>query len=520
MSAPADTIGQPFEQETPVLRLTSPIVVAWNSFLNLCNEVWTLLVVFVTMPILIRGMGKDGFGLFSLAWVVLGYMAILDLGVSRAATKFVSEHLSRSQVGSVERVCRAALTSNLILGIAGSVAAWLTAPWLVEHVFKIPLSLQYQARITFYALALSIPVMLVQASIRAVLSSYQKFGWINTINASAITLQLGGACALTLLGLSIDRIVIACVIVRAIAMVGFAFGLARINPRLLQPGFAETGELWHLLKFGGWVSLSQIMTPVLLYLDRVLVVVLSSLAAMTVYVIPSEIVARLRIVPASLINSLFPSLSEHSAPSSIASRQHLYAESIKYILLLLLPCFLLLAIFGTDLISLWIGPEYAKPGGQVLRVLSAGGLLNALGFVPSAALVALGRPDIPAKFHVIEVPLYLLLSFALIPRWGILGAALAVSSRLIIDSCALFWAARRFVGCALAYQTPRRVIELNVGLACLFLLIHKWTNVPGGRLLAAAACLLGYCFAGWFIVLGERERPIISHILRMGGKVA
>jgi len=520
MSTPTNCIPQQLEQGVPVAQFTSPLVVARNSLLNLCNEVWTLAVVFLTMPILIHRLGKDGFGLFSLAWVVLGYMAILDLGVSRAATKFVSEHLSRSQSASVEQVCRAALTSNLILGCAGCLAAWFAAPWLVDHVFRIPASLQQQAHVIFLALALSIPIMLVQAEIRAVLSSYQRFVWINAVNALAITLQLGGACALTVLGFPIDRIVIACVIVRAFAMGAFALGLAQINRKLLKPGLAETGELWRLLKFGGWVSLSQIMTPVLLYLDRVLVVALSSLAEMTLYVVPSEIIARLRIVPSSLVNSLFPSLSEHSVSASNEARRRLYGESLKYILLVLLPCFMLLAIFGTDVISLWIGADYAKSGGVVLRILSVGGLLNALGFVPSAALVALGRPDLPAKFHVLEVPLYLLLSLVLIPKWGIVGAAVAVATRLVVDACALFWAAHRFVDCTLAYRTARRVIETNVALGFAFLLIHSWTDVPATRLFAAAACFLGYLSASWFLVLSEQERPIVTRILLMGSRIA
>src|SRR5258708_1231332 len=129
-------------EQFPAIRLTPPMLIARNSFLSLCSEVWTLLVVLVTMPIVIRALGKDAFGLFSLAWVVLGYMAMLDFGVSRAATQFVSMHLSRNQLVSVERVCRTAIASNLALGLIGGAVVLVLTPWLTNRVFHVPLPLQ------------------------------------------------------------------------------------------------------------------------------------------------------------------------------------------------------------------------------------------------------------------------------------------------------------------------------------------------------------------------------------------
>ncbi len=507
-------------EEQSGTRLTPPLVVARNSFLNLSNEIWTFLVVFATMPMLVRTLGKDGFGLFSLAWVILGYLAILDLGVSRAATKFISEHLSQLQLSLVERVCRTAITSNLILGIAGGVIVLLAAPWLAVHVFRIPASLQSEARIAFEALALSIPILLVQAVLRAILSSYQRFGWINLINSAAVTVQWGCAAILAFRGLPVGQIVVVCVIVRALATVGYALVLGSIDWKFLKPGFADLRDLWRLLRFGGWVSVSQLMTPILIYLDRILIASLASLAAMTVYVIPYEVIARLRVIPSSLVNALFPSLSERSAVPSRQEHLRLYTESFRYMLLILLPCFMTLAWVGPEIISLWIGPDYAAAGGIVLRILALGALLNSMSYVPYAALIAFGRPDLPAKFHLIELPLYLLLSLWLIPRWGIRGAALAVAVRLSADAIALLWAAAKYVDCSASYSRVHKVIVLNIALAVAFIALRSWTDSAAARLAGAALCLLGYGIASWFFVLGERERPLLARIFQLGSRAA
>ena len=194
------------------LRLTSHLRVAQNAVLSLYSEIWTLLVVFVTMPIVIHALGADAFGLFSLAWVVLGYMAILDFGVSRAATKFISEHLSRGELAPVERIARASVAANLVLGVIGGGIVLALAGWLANRVFHVPVELQTEARTIFRALAMSIPILLVQAVLRAILCSYQRFGWISIFNALATTLQWTSACALAWLGFHVGMIVVVSVV--------------------------------------------------------------------------------------------------------------------------------------------------------------------------------------------------------------------------------------------------------------------------------------------------------------------
>lgn len=508
------------QKPAKTVRLTSPLVVARNSFLNLSSEVWTVLVIFATMPVVIRTLGKDAFGLFSLAWVVLGYMTMLDFGVSRAATKFVSEHLSKEQHAAVERVCRTAIASNLVLGIFGGAIVLILTPWLTNRAFHVPSQLQPEARRIFYALSLSIPILLIHAVLRALLSSYQKFGWISFLNSLAVTVQWGGASLLAVLGYRVDAIVIVCVGVRAFVTVGYAIILARIDRRLLGLDFSDFDELWRLLRFGGWVTISQSLTPVFIYLDRILIASLMSVGAMTIYVVPYELISRLRVVPQSLVSALFPSFSEHSGTPSKDALVRLYSESLKYLLFILLPCFLLLGLFGSEITSAWVGPEYAEWGGRVLRIMAASALLNSLAVVPYSALVALGRPDIPARFYLAELPLYVALSFILIPRWGIAGAAWAVSARLALDAVALFWGARKYVWCAAAYQGFWRPIGLNL-VAALFLEALHLAAIPTvARLTGGIACSVAYLFAGWFFVLSKNERPLLIRVFQMGGPSA
>ncbi len=104
---------------TTSAKLSSSPLLARNATLNLIAEGWTFLTLIVAFPKLVAYLGNTRFGLFSLAWVVIGYLAFLDIGVNRAATKFLSEYLATGNEQSVPQLVRLAILTNLGLGLLG-----------------------------------------------------------------------------------------------------------------------------------------------------------------------------------------------------------------------------------------------------------------------------------------------------------------------------------------------------------------------------------------------------------------
>jgi len=107
-----------------VSRLTSHGItgglLARNTLLNFIGQVVPLLVGVGTIPFIVRGLGTERFGLLSLAWVVLGYFAVFDLGLGRATTKFVAEALGRGEDEEIPSIVWTAVTVQSVLGIVGA----------------------------------------------------------------------------------------------------------------------------------------------------------------------------------------------------------------------------------------------------------------------------------------------------------------------------------------------------------------------------------------------------------------
>ena len=481
------------------------------------TEGWIFLVLLVAMPKLVSFLGETSFGLFSLAWVVIGYLAFLDIGVNRAATKFVSEHLAEQDHDSTHRIVRTALVANLVLGLAGGLIVVLASPYLIHSVFKVSGDLKGQAQLAFYAVGLAVPVLLVQGVFRAVLSSYQRFGWINAVNAVTTTAQWGAAALLAWKGHGVAAVVFSTVVARILATLVYGVVLFRLLPDLQLLSMRGMHGLPKLLHFGSWVTVSQLVSPLLVYLDRVLIASFISLAAVTLYTVPYEVMTRLRVIPSSLVGTLYPAFSERSGENERAQLDWLYEGSVRYLVILLLPLVLFLFVLGPDLFGIWMGRSFAAQTSGVVVILAVGVLANALAYVPYNLLQALGRPDLTGKFHLIELPIYAALCLVLIPRWGIAGAALASTLRFVLDSSLLFWAAGRFGRCSLRSFCTGALLRVGLlgGAFAVFLAAIKLgLSSPLARLGMGVLALGVALIAAWIFVVDSREKPRISGALR------
>lgn len=414
-------------------------LLARNTLLNLIGQVLPLLIGVATIPFVIRGLGTDRFGLLSIAWVVLGYFTVFDLGLGRATTKFVSEVLGKGDQERVPRVVWTAVTAEALLGIAGAIVLVVITPLLVGRVLNVPRELIAEAKTTFYLLAISVPVVLTSSSFRGVLAAAQRFDLVNAV-------KIPTSCAtylLPLVGLALGFNLPGIVVLILLARVGGLAAYVTLNLRAIPRLKSYSGSLAffpRLFAFGGWIMVSSVVSPILVYFERFLIGSLLSVAALAFYSAPYEMVTRLTIIPTSLTMTLFPAFS---TLEGVQNRQRLatvFARSVKYVLLTLAPIVLVITLFAEDILRLWLGTDFAKESTAVLQLLAIGVLINSLAHTPFSLLQGVGRPDIPAKFHLLEMPVYIAMAWILVSKLGIVGAAMAWTIRVTLDTFLLFMA--------------------------------------------------------------------------------
>jgi O-antigen/teichoic acid export membrane protein len=256
-----------------------------------------------------------------------------------------------------------------------------------------------------------------------------------------------------MVGLKLPGIIVLILCVRLATLIAFLAINIRIFPNIktftIQPVL-----FLRLFKFGGWVTVSSIVGPILVYLDRFLIGSILTMTAVAFYTAPFEAVTRLSIIAGSLTISLFPAFSTLEGAGDRQKLGFYFASSVKYVLLVLTPIVLVVIFFAKEILNLWLGNEFATESAIGLRVLSAGVLVNSIAFIHYSLLQGTGRPDIPAKFHLIELPLHLAFAWILINHWGITGAALAWTIRVTLDAFLLFIATFKVI-----HLSPRLFIS-------------------------------------------------------------
>ena len=420
-------------------------LLARNTAYNLIGQISPFLVALISVPILIKGIGTERFGVLSMAWMVMGYFNLFDLGVGRATTKFVAEFI---ELGKRKELGPLVLTSLLILlgfGVIGGGIAAALSPWLVHRVLNITPGLQAEALPSFFLMALSVPVVILAAGARGILEADQRFGLINAIRIpSTSTTFLAPLVVMFFSGTLVHMIatLVICGIVSLTLYLIFGFRVLEIPWRgttLSRPYFRR------LLSFGGWITISNLVAPLMGNMDRFFIGSILTLTSVTYYVTPFDAATKLFIIPIGLVGVLFPAFSAYSASGSDRLPK-LHDTAIRYILLFMSPVVVVMIALAHPLLKLWLGPDLAQHCTVILQILGAGILFSSVGRVPQNAIQAVGRPDLTAKLFLIELPLYIPALLLATRAYGIVGAAAVWTARLIAESTVLFLMAQPLVG--------------------------------------------------------------------------
>src|SRR5215217_3531342 len=147
-----------------------------NATLNLGGWILPMGVALVTVPLLIRGLGTERFGVLTLSWVIIGYFGLFDFGLGRALTKLLAERIGSDREGEIPELVWTALFLMLVLGIVGALLLAVASPWMVRDVLRVSPGLEAETQRSFQLLAFSLPWVISTAGLLGTLEASQRFG--------------------------------------------------------------------------------------------------------------------------------------------------------------------------------------------------------------------------------------------------------------------------------------------------------------------------------------------------------
>jgi O-antigen/teichoic acid export membrane protein len=496
----------------PVLAVDGRLIVK-NTAINLLGYVLPFFFVVFATPYVVNGFGSERYAVLSLSWVLLGYFTIFDLGIGSATAKFIAEAMGRGEYHEISRLLWSGVFLQALLGgLGGSILAALV-PVFTTKVFSIPPSLLPEARHAFFVTAVYIPLTFVSGSFQGVFAAAQRFDLVNAAKLPAqLSIYIAGIAGVYF-HLSIADVVGLILAARVVILVLLVVVCFHMFPVLAKPQISKA-TFRIVASYGGWLTVSNTINPLMFYVDRLLIGSMIGMSALTYYNVPFDLAARVWIISSSLTVTLIPAFSVLSSGNERDRTGPILIKAIKYLTLISGPVVCLIAAFSRDLLRIWIGPEFASAGTATLQLLLVGTILDYPATVCSSFLEGAGHPSALAKTKLVYFPVHVLLCVAFLKGFGLVGAAAAFLVMRVVYSLSFSFFALRVVGISFA-GFLRRLLIPYVATSC-FLGVSLLSGHLGllTRVPLSCALLVLYMVLAWRYAVDRMDRAVLIGIPR------
>lgn len=397
-----------------------------NVIANVLGGGWAALVGLAFIPMYVRYLGIESYGLIGFFVTLQAWCFLLDLGLSgtlnREMARFsaggVSAQAIRHLMKSIEMLYAgiALLVATAVAVLSPAIAhGWLTAKTLssdtlAQAVFLMGLAIALQWMGTLY---------------RGALLGLHRQVWLSLTSASMATVR-GAGSVLVLVYISptiVAFFAFQCA-VSAIESVILGWYLRRHLPHPIAPATFSAQALRPVWKFAAGLGAVGILATALTQVDKLLLAKLLQLGEFGYFSLAVTVAGALAAAIVPVTNVAYPKLSELVAlgdEAALAAQYHKFAQLVS---VGVLPPALVLCLFAREIIELWTGDAaMASAVAPLLSVWVVGTALNGLMHIPYAAQLAHGWPRLALAMNALALLLVIPALMILVPRHGAIAAA-------------------------------------------------------------------------------------------------
>lgn len=401
-----------------------------------------MLVGIAAIPYIYKEIGIERIGVLTIIWALIGYFSIFDFGLGRAITQRIASLASNESDGQKRTIATTGVFLTLLIGMIGGMVGFGAIELVGVGWINSAQQLESEIHTSFLLACLAIPATTATAGLRGILEGEQHFKAINLFKlVLGLSNFLGPMAAIALFGPRLDYTVGSLVLAR--------YGILFAHHLCAKQVFGNLAnnlsrkESRQLVQFGGWMTLSNIIGPLMVVADRFLIANVLGAAVVAYYTLPAEFMIRLLILPAAITTSVFPVFSKALSEKKFTNAYVLYKKSM-LIILLMMGSVTAIIFFGAEFgIKMWLGSEFSEKSSAVASILSVGIIFNSMAQIPHAYIQASGDARSTALIHLVEAALYIPSLILLMQLQGIIGAALAWSLRAVLDLALMHFRAMR-----------------------------------------------------------------------------
>jgi len=478
----------------------------------------TAVVSFLIMPFIVHTLGDRMYGIWTLVATFIGYYGVLELGLSRAITRYSSAALGALDHEECNRVFNTALRiyvtlSLVVLVVTAAIAA------LSRFLVKNPADASLFWKIVLI-LGLSFALMFPTRVLSGLLEASLRFDRTATIDLMSLFIRTALVIVVLLLGYKVVGLALATLLASIPSVIAYVYSLRTELPFLrLDSKYWGWPTAKTLFSYSAFSFISQLAEILRYRVDNVVVAAFVGAAAVTHYRIGGALAQSffdLMLAIGGVFPSVFSRL-EGAKDFEGIKRTFFFATKITICVSSFIG-FGLIA-WGKPFIARWMGPSYLD-GYPVLVALVLGCVFTSSQGPSVGLLYGTSRHKFLALVNSIEGVTNLALSIILVRMMGIVGVALGTlvpmtASKLIVQP---------FYVCRVSHipyveylrRCGRTVAVVLLSLAIPFLLAEMLA-APDYKILVVLAVLSFTFYAAslWLFEFNSREKEVLKKALRL-----
>jgi O-antigen/teichoic acid export membrane protein len=399
----------------------------WNVLANFAGRGWIALMSIAFIPLYIKFMGIEAYGLVGFFTSLLALLSLLDLGLSTTINREMARYSVEPNQAKTERdLLRTLEVVYWAVGIIIGAAILFLSPLIAHYWIKAdklaPATVQQAVTLMGLVIAFQWPSSLYEGGLMGL---QQQVLW-NSIGASMATLRgVGIILILRFVSPTIQAFFGWQMVISALQTTVTAFCLWHSLPGKGQkPRFSKDLLLtiWH---FAAGMSAVSLVSLILTQMDKIILSKLLTLEMFGYYSFATAVASGLYRLTGPVFAALFPNFSKLAAPDNQEKLRQLYHRGCQLMSVVILPAAIVLTLFSPKILLAWTrNPVTVENTYRLVSVLIIGTMLNSLMYLPFALQLAHGWTALAFYKNVIAIIVFVPLAVFLAFRYGGIGAAL------------------------------------------------------------------------------------------------
>jgi O-antigen/teichoic acid export membrane protein len=412
-----------------------------NSLYSVASFIWPLLLLLFSVPYFIHKLGTEQYGLWVLIMSTIGTMGVLNLGISDALIKFVSEYHAKKDFVTLNRI----IGNTFLIYSLISVVVILVGLFILPHFIGFIGIKESHRKLAVFVLRIAIfgfVINLFMTNALSILKAFQRYDIPSKIEMVTNTIKIIGMMALLYLGFSLKEMAFAYVTSMAVGLMLILAFLKRNMPEIsLMPSF-NSGTIKMIFGFSIYSFLMGISGIIKYNVGNILVGRFLGVGYVPYFSVPLQVSTQILGAMRSLTTVSFPLFSSLRGVNKADTVKNIFVDASKLITALGFGIGGTIFLFSHNILSIWINPEFAAIANNPFKIMIIGFIFALTASVPYFFLMGSGYIKITASIQGLSMFLVLVLGPILVSMYGIVGISVSYTIATMILAIYVYYATR------------------------------------------------------------------------------